>query len=145
MKKNFLVVIMLLVSIVSMAQKLSSDKIVGLWQSEEYKIEIFKSGNTFSGKLLWAKNNMFDADGKTSKKDDQNPNEKLRNRNRQGITHITNLKFKEGEYIDGDLYSVENGNTYSIKGELKNNNTLKTRVYLGVPIMGKSVTWKRVQ
>ncbi|NDI98738.1 DUF2147 domain-containing protein [Flavobacterium sp. LaA7.5] len=143
--KKLVVVILLLISAGSFAQKVSVDNIVGVWKCEAYKIEIFKSGNTYSAKLLWAKDIMFEADGKTPKKDDKNPNEKLRNRSRKGITHITDLRYKDGEYVDGKLYSVQDGNTYSLKAVLKTINNLETRGYKGIPMMGKTFKWARVQ
>lgn len=144
MKKSILAVIILLTSIASFAQKLSADQIVGVWQCDDYKIEIFKSGNTYSGKLLWAKD-MFEANGKTPRKDSKNPSAPLRNRSRQGVIHITELVYKDGEYINGKLYSVQDGNTYSLKGALKSANDLETRGYKGVPMMGKTFKWKRVK
>ncbi|MFA6086756.1 DUF2147 domain-containing protein [Mucilaginibacter sp.] len=137
--------ILLLMVTGSFAQSLSPDKILGVWFSADnaMKIEIFKSGNTYSGKLLEAKF-MFEADGKTPKKDTENPKEKLRSRSRQGLVHITELTYKDGKYINGVLYSVENGGTYSIKGELKGPNDLETRGYKGVPMMGKTFKWTRV-
>ena len=142
--KKTLFAIMMMLSIASFAQKISPDNIVGIWKCEEYKIEIFKDGTTYSAKLLWAKD-MSEADGKTPKKDNQNPDEKLRARSRQGITHITALTFKNGEYINGTLYSVQDGNTYSLKGVLKSINHLETRGYKGIPMIGKTFTWTRVQ
>lgn len=144
MKKTYFLVLMILISIGTHAQKISKDLIVGVWQSEEYKIEIFKSGETYSAKLLWSKD-MFEADGKTSKKDDKNPDEKLRGRSRQGLTHIKGLTFKSGEFIDGKLYSVKDGNIYGFKGKLIDHNRLETRGYKGVPMMGKTVNWTRVK
>lgn len=144
MKKLISITTILFISIVTFAQKIPQDQIVGFWQSEEFKIEIYKLGNTYAGKLLWSKD-IFEEDGKTSKKDDKNPNEKLRVRPWQGLTHITGLKYNDKEFVDGKLYSVQNGNTYNIKGELKGDNVLETRVYLGVPIMGKTVKWSRVK
>jgi uncharacterized protein (DUF2147 family) len=144
MKKPFLAAVMLILSFTALGQKIPADMIVGTWQCDDYKIEIFKSGSTYSAKLLWAKD-IFEADGKTSKKDDKNPNEKLRSRPRQGVVHITNLAYKDGEYIDGKLYSVQDGNTYSLKGELKSLNSLETRGYKGIPMMGKTFKWKRVK
>jgi len=134
----------MLLSVSSFAQRLSPDQITGVWQCDDYKIEVFKSGNTYSAKLLWAKD-MFEADGKTPKMDSKNPNEKLRTRSVQGITHITALVFKDGEYVDGKLYSVQDGNTYSLKGKLKTANDLETRGYKGIPMMGRTFKWKRVQ
>jgi len=144
MKNTFFLVLMIVVSIGTHAQKISKDLILGVWKSEEYKIEIFKSGDTYSAKLLWSKD-MFEADGKTYKKDDKNPDIKLRTRPRQGITHITGLKFKDGEFIEGKLYSANDGNTYGFKGKLTDVNNLETRAYKGLPIMGKTVNWTRVK
>lgn len=144
MRKSILAVFALLLSMASFAQKLPADRITGVWQCDDYKIEVFKAGNTYSAKLLWSKE-MFEADGKTSKKDVKNPNEKLRSRSVQGLTHITGLIYKDGEYMDGTLYSVQDGNTYGFKGKLKGPNDLETRGYKGVPLVGKSFKWKRVQ
>lgn len=144
MRKSILAVFALLLSMASFAQKLPPDRITGVWQCDDYKIEVFKAGNTYSAKLLWSKE-MFEADGKTSKKDVKNPNEKLRSRSVQGLTHITGLVYKDGEYMDGTLYSVQDGNTYGFKGKLKGPNDLETRGYKGVPLVGKSFKWKRVQ
>jgi uncharacterized protein (DUF2147 family) len=143
MKKLVLAAMMLLVSLASFAQKLSPDQILGTWQCEDYRIEVFKTGNTYSAKLLWSKD-MFEADGKTSKKDSKNPDEKLRNKPVQGLTHITALVYEDGEYVNGRLYSVQDGNTYSLKGRLKGINDLETRGYKGIPMMGKTFKWKRV-
>jgi len=144
MKKSILAVFALLLSLVSFAQKLPADQIIGVWKCDDYKIEIFKAGATYLAKLLWSKE-MFEADGKTSKKDVKNPNEKLRNRPVQGLTHITDLVYKDGEYVDGKLYSIQDGNTYSFKGKLKGPNELETRGYKGIPLVGKSFKWKRFQ
>jgi len=144
MKKTILAVFALLLSLASFAQKLSADQITGTWKCDDYKIEVFKTSSTYSAKLLWSKE-MFETDGKTSKKDVKNPEVKLRSRSVQGLTHITDLVYKDGEYVDGKLYSVQDGNTYSIKGKLKGPNDLETRGYKGIPLMGKTYKWKRVQ
>lgn len=144
MKKTILTVTILLIAVASFARKLPADQITGTWQCDDYKIEVFKSGATYSARLLWAKD-MFEADGKTPKKDNKNPDPKLRGRSRQGIVHITSLVFVDGEYVDGQLYSAQDGNTYSLKGTLKDVNNLETRGYKGVPMMGKTFKWKRVR
>ena len=144
MKKSILAALVLLLSLASFTQKIPADQIAGVWQCDEYKIEVFKVGNTYSAKLLWSKD-MFEADGKTSKKDVNNPNEQLRTRPVQGITHITDLVYSDGEYVNGKLYSVQDGNMYSLKGKLKGPDELETRGYKGVPLMGKSFHWKRVR
>ncbi|MGV3461629.1 MAG: DUF2147 domain-containing protein [Flavobacterium sp.] len=144
MKKSILAAVMLILSFTAFGQKIPAEMIVGTWQCDDYKIEIFKSGTEYSAKLLWTKD-MFEADGKTSKKDDKNPDQKLRNRPRQGVVHITNLVYEDGEYINGKLYSVQDGNTYSLKAKLNSLNSLETRGYKGIPMMGKTFKWKRVK
>ena len=143
MKKSITAVFALLLSLASFAQKRPADQITGIWKCDDYKIEVFKAGNTYSAKLLWSKE-MFEADGTTPKKDVKNPDEKLRIRSVQGLTHIAGLVYKDGQYVDGKLYSVEDGNTYGFKGELKGPNDLETRGYKGIPMVGKSYKWKRV-
>lgn len=144
MKKTFFAILILFLSIASFAQKISPDNIIGIWECEAYKIEIFKAGDTYSAKLLWAKD-IFEADGKTPKKDDQNPDEKLRTRPQLGLIHITGLTFKNGEYVDGKLYSVQDGNTYSLKAALNNINNLEIRGYKDISMMEKTFIWTRVQ
>jgi len=93
MKRITLLTGMLLLIVTgSIAQSQSPDKVLGVWFSEEHamKIEIFKSGNTYSGKLLIAKF-MFETDGNTPKKDTENPNEKLRSRSRRGLVHLQSI------------------------------------------------------
>jgi uncharacterized protein (DUF2147 family) len=144
MKRTILAVVLLVTAMASLAQKLPADQILGTWQCSDYKIEVYKSGSTYAAKLLWSKD-MFEADGTTSKKDTQNPDAKLKGRPVQGLTHITALIYKDGEYADGKLYSVQDGNTYSLKGKLNGINDLETRGYKGMPMLGKTFKWKRIQ
>lgn len=67
----------LLVSIFAFAQ--NADPILGKWQnpSGEGKIEIYKKGDKYFGKLYWIKD--------ANKKDEKNPDAKLRNRKIQGL------------------------------------------------------------
>lgn len=147
MKKLFWTTLMLLLSIPSFAQKVPADKIIGIWESVEsnpkLKFEIFKSGEKYLGKLLYA-SNMFEADGKTPKKDFKNPNKKLQSRSRQGIININNLQYQEGEYTGGTLYNPEEGRNYSVKAQLKNANELDFRGYIGVSLLGKTMKFKRI-
>lgn len=141
--KNVLLAAILLVSLSAMAQKLEADHILGVWQSENYKIEFFKEGEIYSAKLLWSKD-MFGPDGNTPKKDVHNPDENLRDRPIKGITHITGLVYGGGEYKNGKLYSVQDGNTYSFKGELQSENELESRAFKGVTLLGRTIHWTRV-
>ncbi len=124
-----------------------ADKIIGQWESIDgdvkLKFDIFKENGKYSGKLLWA-SNMYEADGITPKKDDNNPDKSLINRSRKGIVNITNLKFENGEYSGGKLYNPGDGNTYSLNAKLKNDKELHFRGYLGISILGKTMKFKRI-
>lgn len=52
MKRTILAVFALVLSLASFAQKLPADQIIGIWICEEYKIEVFKAGNTYAAKLF---------------------------------------------------------------------------------------------
>lgn len=138
----------LLASVAAFAQQLPADKIIGVWEStakEEVglRFEIFKSNGEYFGKLLWA-SNMFEADGKTPKKDARNPNRKLRTRSRQNIINVINLRYEDGEYTDGELYNPDNGSTYSLNARLKSADELEFRGYLGIALIGKTMKFKRI-
>lgn len=147
MKQSLLTVVLFVVSIASFAQKLPADKIIGEWQSTgsdtKLKFEFYKYGDKYFGKLLFA-SNMYETDGKTIKKDFKNPDKKLRDRSRYGITNVTNLTYDEGEYLGGSLYNPEEGRSYRVKAKLKNENEIEFRGYVGISLLGKTMKFKKV-
>lgn len=148
MKKLLFVTTMFFITLVSSAQNLPADKITGVWLSEDsdvkLKFELYKSAGKYFGKLLWA-STMFEADGKTPKKDPKNPDKNLRNRSRQNIVNVTNLRYDDGEYVDGKLYNPDDGRTYSLKATLKSANQLEFRGYIGVSLLGRTMQFKKIQ
>jgi uncharacterized protein (DUF2147 family) len=148
MRKLLFVATMLLVSAASFAQSLPADKILGVWENVnsdvKLKFEFYKSDNKYFGKLLYA-STMYEADGKTPKKDFKNPDKNLRSRSRYGITNITNLVYDDGEYTGGKLYNPDEGNSFSVKAKLKNASELEFRAYMGISLLGRTMKFKRVQ
>jgi uncharacterized protein (DUF2147 family) len=146
MKRIFFAILMSLVSVNNFAQQ-PADGIVGIWQSEGSEVglrfEIYKEGDKYFGKLLWA-SNMFEADGKTVKKDFKNPDKALQGRSRKNIVNVTNLKYDNGEYVGGKLYNPSEGDSYSLKAKLKSANELDFRGYMGISLLGKTMKFKRV-
>lgn len=147
MKKIFFAVILHLLSIISFTQSLPADKIQGIWESVDsevkLKFEIYKSGDSYFGKLLYA-STMYEADGKTPKKGFKNPDKNLRDRSRQNIVNVTNLTYKDGEYTGGKLYNPDDGSFYSLKAKLKTADQLVFRGYMGISLLGKTMKLKRV-
>ncbi|GAB4051190.1 DUF2147 domain-containing protein [Spirosoma litoris] len=148
MKKSLLIVLILFITGTTFAQSVPTDSITGIWLSYGsdvgLKFEIFKSENNYFGKLVWA-STMFEADGKTAKKDVNNPDPKLRSRSRQNIVNVTNLSYDDGEYTGGKLYNPDDGRTYSLKAKLKSVNQLEFRGYVGISLLGQTMKFKRVQ
>ncbi|GAB3249562.1 DUF2147 domain-containing protein [Larkinella harenae] len=138
---------MLLLSVTVFAQNSPADRITGIWLSEDsdvgLKFEIFKAEGKYFGKLLWA-TTMFEADGKTPKKDPKNPDKTLRNRSRQHIINVTNLRYADGEYTGGKLYNPDDGRTYSLKAKLPHVNQLEFRGYMGISLLGQTMKFKRI-
>lgn len=128
-----------------MAQTNKADLILGTWLTDtrDSKIEIYKSGDHYFGKLIWA-NEMFEADGKTSKKDDRNPDANLQSRALQNLVILTNFVYDDGAWDDGKIYDPESGKTYSCTMKLKDGK-LSIRGYVGFSMFGRTVVWERVK
>jgi len=120
MKKIYLALIMLSVLSIfnAMSQNAPSDKILGIWLSEnkDGKIEIYKSENKYFGKLIWGKT-MYEADGATSKKDAKNKNEKLRSRNLKDLPMLKNFTYSDGVWDGGEIYDPFSGKNLQLHDE----------------------------
>lgn len=118
--------------------------IAGRWESDEkdVRMEFFKDGGQYKARLLWG-NKVVEADGKTSKKDTQNPDKNLRSRDILGAVTLNGLKWDgKSEYADGKIYDPPSGKTYTCKAWLENDK-LHLRGYLGFSLLGKTVVWHR--
>jgi uncharacterized protein (DUF2147 family) len=126
------------------AQDKTEDSITGNWYNQEKDavIEIYKSNDSFQGKIIWMKfpNNP---DG-TPKTDNLNPDEKLQKRERMGMVIMNGFKHDEDNvWNDGEIYDPKSGNTYSGTITLTSSNKLDLRGYVGLPIFGRTSSWTR--
>jgi uncharacterized protein (DUF2147 family) len=126
------------------AQLNDSDRILGEWLNEEKseKIEIYKNGNSYFGKLIGGKD-LFDTDGNSSKKDARNPDPKLRSRTLYNLDILNNFAYNDGLW-NGKLYDPKSGKTYNCTIKIKNNK-LEVRGYVGISLLGHSTYWLRAQ
>jgi uncharacterized protein (DUF2147 family) len=144
MKTINLTLAALFMSIFSFAQQTNSDAIVGNWfnQEKDAVIEIYKSGSSFSGKIIWMEN-PNDENG-NPKVDHLNPDKKLQSRKRIGLEIMNGFKLEEDKiWGEGELYDPKTGKTYSGTITLKSANTLDLRGYVGFPIFGRTAVWTR--
>lgn len=126
-----------------------TDAVLGEWKTPEdkSKIEIYKCGNVYCGKIVWLKEPKHKAGhakaGQT-KLDDHNPDLGMRSRSILGLELMHGFRFDgDDTWEDGKIYDPENGKTYSCKMSLENSNTLKVRGYIGISLIGRTSVWTR--
>jgi uncharacterized protein (DUF2147 family) len=134
--------VLFLTSTPALAQKIKADDIIGIWVAGENKakVQIYKSGNRYYGKITWLKNPMKDGKPKT---DNKNPDPKLRHTPIVGLVVLKNFVFDDGEWLSGNIYDPSNGKEYSCKITMPDINTLKVRGYIGISLLGRTEVWKR--
>lgn len=121
-----------------------ADDITGIWLTrgkEPAKIQIYKSGEKFYGKIIWLKNPT--ENGK-QRVDGNNPDETKRQNLIIGLVMLIGFKFDgDDEWKGGDIYDPESGKTYSSYMYLRDRNTLRVRGYVGISLFGRTETWIR--
>ena len=121
-----------------------SQDIVGKWKTIDDKrnittsiFEIYKKGDTYSGKILLILNEK-NKDVCTSCKGTYH------NKNLKNVVILKNLEKEENIYENGNITDPENGKTYNCYVELVSDNKLKIRGYIGFSIFGRTQYWYRV-
>lgn len=106
-------------------QAQSEDKIIGFWYNEDKssRIEIFKSGETYSGKIVWLAE--LEKHPSSKPKDKNNPNAKLRDREILGLVILSNLKYSGGIWKNGSIYTPKRGVYAECTVELLTDDKLK--------------------
>jgi uncharacterized protein (DUF2147 family) len=125
-----------------MSLKAQSDRIVGIWLTAEKdaKIEISQRESRFYGKMIWLTPNV-DENGNPLT-DTENPDASKRNRKLEGLEIISNLVYADGKW-KGKIYDPESGKTYSSEIKLVNEDTLELTGYVGLPMFGRTLIWKK--
>ena len=121
-------------------------ELLGKWWTpdEKSKVEIYKKGDTYYGDIVWMKNPR--KENGELKRDENNPDPDKRDRPIEGLTIFKGLKCTETNTLeDGTLYDPESGDEYSGWMELKDDNTLKVRGYMGISMLGRTEYFERVQ
>jgi uncharacterized protein (DUF2147 family) len=138
MKQSTIIVLLfILFSFGSFAQS-KPDAIVGEWltAAKDGKIQIYKTGNKFFGKISWG--------NRPNGKDTNNPDPKLRDQNLIGLVILKDFVFDgKAKWEDGTIYDPNNGKTYSCVIKLKDNKTLEVRGYIGISLLGRTEVWTR--
>jgi uncharacterized protein (DUF2147 family) len=144
LKPGTVIIALICLALRVVAQVHPEDRITGLWLTEQKdgKVQIFRTGNTYSGRLVWG-NSVLDEHG-NPKRDIYNPDPKLRSRTIQGMVMLTGLVYNDGKWQDGKIYNGLTGKSYSVEITLKGN-SLFLRGYVGIPLLGKTTVWQRIE
>jgi len=141
-KFPFLMLLFVAISFSAVAQ--NKDAIVGKWlnPSGEGQIEIYKKGDKFYGKLAWIKEPNLNGKPKL---DVKNPDVALQKRPLLNLEILKNFVYDDGKWTDGTIYDPKSGKTYSCNMTLKNADLLNIRGYVGISLLGRSETFRRVK
>jgi uncharacterized protein (DUF2147 family) len=138
--KNIKLILLFLLSGWTLQAQTNTDAITGEWltQSKDGSILIYKQANKYYGKIIGGKNE--------GRKDDKNPDEKLRSQPLIGKVILSNFVFDgKSKWEDGTIYDPNNGKTYSCVIKLKNNNEMEVRGYVGISLFGRTDVWTRIK
>ena len=125
------------------AQKHRPDDIVGNWLNEERtgKIEIYKEGSNYWGKIIWLKEPLDKVTGKP-RTDNLNPDPKLKEAPLLGLVILKNFVFDgDKEWNGGTIYDSKNGKTYRCYIRFESPLILKIRGYIGISLLGRTTHW----
>lgn len=145
---SFLLSLLLTALITQAVAQTRGDDILGVWwnQEKEAQIEIYQSGSSYSGKIVWLKEPNDPETGKP-KLDKKNPDAKLRSRAILGSDLLFGFTFNksEKEWAGGTIYDGREGKSYKCYISLNADGSLKVRGYIGASWMGlgKTNTWTR--
>ena len=121
----------------------SADDILGVWYNQEKtgKVEVFKKGDKYFGKIIWLKEPMRDG---APKLDIENSDEKLRTQPIMGLEILKGFEFDDDEWEEGTIYDPKNGETYSCV-ITKEGNSLNVRGYSGFSFIGRTSIWTKAE
>lgn len=119
---------------------------VGVWlhANERIQIEIAPCGDLLCGTLVWFKW-PNDAEG-LPLVDLKNPDPALRTRELLGLKVLSGLR-RTGEHTweDGTLYNPNDGDTYRVLLNTRDDGALRVRAYVAIPLLGKTLIWTRIR
>ena len=105
----------------------------------------------FEGRIVWLRDPLYtgedgpDLVGKPIM-DRNNSDPALRQRPLLGLRLIDGLHFDgKDTWIDGHVYNPEDGHRYRCRLSLKDRDHLRVRGYVGIPLLGGSSIWTRVE
>jgi uncharacterized protein (DUF2147 family) len=139
------------------AAEAGADAVLGTWLTEpgdqggRARVEISRRGGEYVGKIVWLEEPTFAAGEPRAgqpKVDLENPDAAKRERPILGLAILEGFAYDgDGQWSGGTIYDPANGKTYKARMRLDgaDDDTLDVRGYVGVPLLGRTTTWRRVE
>jgi uncharacterized protein (DUF2147 family) len=147
LSKQVIGIVLLSISMLSFTNNDNdADKLVGLWEPSNgrSRIKIEKIGTKYYGKIVWLKE-PIDPVTQKAKLDKNNPDTSMRNVPLKGYRILKDFTYNgKKEWSEGTIYDPENGSTYSCVINMKDENVLNIRGFIGIKALGRTDTWKKV-
>ena len=139
-KSAFLASALLLTAGTAMAAEMKASDAEGVWETATGGyVEVYEDGGTYKGTIVGSKSGE-------ARYDKNNPDESKQDRRLLGVTVLKGLEYVgDGKFEGGNIYSPDNGKTYKAKATQTGADSLDVRGYMGISLIGKSQTWKRVE
>ncbi len=140
-------VVSVLIFFQSFTTVVQSQSITGVWKTideegtAKSEIRIWKSGGEYKGKVveIYLEDKR---DGRCTECDEDDPryNQKV-----LGMTILNGLKKTEANMWEGGkILDPQNGNVYSCKMWINDEDDLVVRGFIGISLIGRSQTWERI-
>lgn len=144
--REHVIIAFLILFNLQLAAQTKADDITGVWLTrgkEPAKIQIFKSGDRYYGKIIWLENPTENDKPRVDKK---NQDKNKQSQQIVGLIILENFRFNNSdEWNGGKIYDPESGKTYNCYLSLKNETTLKVRGYIGISFFGRTEIWSKVK
>lgn len=116
----------------------------GVWLIDnKAAVQIYDCAGLMCGRILWLYKPR-DAQGVLDR-DINNPKPALRHRTLCGVTMLWGLHPNgRNRWRDGWFYNPNDGTTYRVSAHLKSDDVLIARIYLTLPLLGRTKTLVRV-
>jgi uncharacterized protein (DUF2147 family) len=121
-----------------------SERIVGVWESEEKNllIQISKEGGHFVGTMTYYQ--CATEAIMRSRVDIQNPDPRLVSRKLLGLKLVEKLSYQgDNVWGGGEIYDPNSGHTYDARVQMTNANTLEVRGYWKFRWLGRTMIFNR--
>ncbi len=138
-KRALLSLMLVATASIALAAEHKAEDIAGVWETATGGyVQVYEDGGKWEGTIVGS------SDGK-ARYDKQNPDKSKQDRRLLGVTVLEGLKYAgDGAYEGGSIYDPNNGKTYKAKATQTGPDTLDARGYIGISLIGKSQTWKRI-